>query len=68
VDKIELRECPFCGSMTIPVALSGCSGYLACLGCGFQTQKYWDEPMSGKEPDRKKWYELAEEAWNRRMM
>lgn len=64
----NLKHCPFCGGIATAVATSSCSGYISCVGgCGMATNKFWDEPMSEPKERRRKWNEVAEEAWNRRV-
>lgn len=66
--ETELERCPFCLGKAILVPTSVCSGYISCIGeCGMATKKFWDEPMSEPAESRKKWHEIAVEAWNRRV-
>ena len=62
----NLKPCPFCGGKAIHIATSTCSGYIYCSACDMATAKFWDEPMNKAEESRRKWKEIAEEAWNRR--
>jgi hypothetical protein len=62
----ELKACPFCGGKAVRVVTSTCSGYVYCAGCDMATHKFWDDPMSEPEENRKKWHEVATMAWNRR--
>ena len=62
----ELKPCPFCGGKAILVALSVCSGYIACIAeCHFESAKFWDNMLEHEE--EKKWFKKAIEAWNRRV-
>ena len=63
----ELKPCPFCGGKAIHIATSTVSGVVYCRSCDIATSKFWDDPMSEPAESRKKWYELANEAWNRRV-
>lgn len=63
---MNLKPCPFCGGEAICVAHSICSGVIVCLECGFETKKYWDDPMTADKNERKGWKEIAYEQWNRR--
>ena len=66
IDEV-LKPCPFCGGESVLVPLSSCSGEIACIGeCHFESAKYWDEPMTRPAGERRKWREIAIEAWNRR--
>ena len=67
-DVVELKPCPFCGGEAVLVPFSSCSGEIACIGdCNFESAKFWDEPMTNpREAERRKWYEIAAEKWNRR--
>lgn len=63
----DLKPCPFCGGKAILAAYSGCSGRIVCVRCHFRSDKYWDEPMTSPELERKKWKEIVTDAWNRRV-
>lgn len=63
----DLKSCPFCRGDAILVPHSTCSGTVVCIGdCGFSSCKYWDDPMTKPQHERKKWHEIAAEKWNRR--
>ena len=64
--KTELKSCPFCGGRAVSVATSTISGFIHCPGCDMATCKFWDDPMSEPAGQRKKWHEVAMQAWNRR--
>lgn len=67
IHTIELKSCPHCGGKSVFIPLSGCSGYIACIGeCSIATKTYWDKPMTEPEGRRTKWYEVAAMLWNRR--
>lgn len=63
----NLKPCPFCGGNAVLIAYSTCSGAVGCVKCLFRSDKYWDEPMTSPKDERKKWKEVAAEAWNRRV-
>lgn len=65
--ETELKSCPFCGGTATLIATSTCTGYVSCVGeCGMSTRKFWDVPMCEPVENRRKWHEIAAEAWNRR--
>ena len=62
----DLKPCPFCGGRAAQGATSAVSGFVFCTECNMATGKFWDEPMTDAAGQRKKWYEVAAEMWNRR--